>query len=117
MNINKFDILALSNNKKIVVLDKINFMNNDFLFANEVLYGWPLFLARLEIALLVSTTLFLGIIVAKFVGTSLPMLVASLKKDPALISSPFVTTIVDVCSLLIYLGFAYILFSNILPAL
>ena len=38
MNINKFDILALSNNKKIVVLDKINFMNNDFLFANEVLY-------------------------------------------------------------------------------
>ena len=85
--------------------------------ANEVLYGWPLFLARLEIALLVSTTLFLGIIVAKFVGTSLPMLVASLKKDPALISSPFVTTIVDVCSLLIYLGFAYILFSNILPAL
>ena len=85
--------------------------------ANEVLSGWPLFLARLEIALLVSTTLFLGIIVAKFVGTSLPMLVASLKKDPALISSPFVTTIVDVCSLLIYLGFAYILFSNILPAL
>ena len=38
MNINKFDVLALSNNKKIVVLDKINFMDNDFLFANEVLY-------------------------------------------------------------------------------
>ena len=38
MNINKFDVLALSNNKKIVVLDKINFMDNDFLYANEVLY-------------------------------------------------------------------------------
>ena len=38
MNINKFDVLALSNNKKIVVLDKINFIDNDFFFANEVLY-------------------------------------------------------------------------------
>lgn len=85
--------------------------------ANEVLTGWPLFLSRLEISLLVSGTLFLGIIVAKFVGTSLPMLVSAFKKDPALISSPFVTTIVDVCSLLIYLGFAYVLFSNILPPL
>ena len=43
MNINKFDILALSNNKKIVVLDKINFMNNDFLFFRNgkfPLGGW-----------------------------------------------------------------------------
>lgn len=81
------------------------------------LTGGALFFARLEIAGLVAGTLFCGIIVAKFVGTSLPMLVAALKKDPALISSPFVTTVVDVCSLLIYLGFAYMLFSNILPAL
>ena len=83
----------------------------------EALKGAPLFFARLEIAGLVSGTLFCGILVAKFVGTSLPMLVAALKKDPALISSPFVTTVVDVCSLLIYLGFAYMLFSKILPAL
>ncbi|MDD7316728.1 MAG: magnesium transporter [Bacillales bacterium] len=84
---------------------------------SEALTGFPLFLARFKVAGLVSLTLFLGIIVAKFVGTSLPMLVASLKKDPALISSPFVTTIVDVCSLLIYLGFAYLIFGEFLGAL
>ena len=84
---------------------------------SEALTGFPLFLARFKVAGLVSLTLFLGIIVAKFVGTSLPMLVASLKKDPALISSPFVTTIVDVCSLLIYLGFAYLIFGEFLGVL
>lgn len=95
----------------------ISFDGAEFSSTGEALTGWALFFSRLEIAALVSGTLFLGIIVAKFVGTSLPMLVAALKKDPALISSPFVTTIVDVCSLLIYLGFAYLLFGNILPSL
>ena len=98
-------------------LNIINFDGAELSATGEALTGWTLFLSRLEIAGLVSGTLFLGIIVAKFVGTSLPMLVAAFKKDPALISSPFVTTIVDVCSLLIYLGFAYLLFGNILPAL
>ena len=78
------------------------------------LVGGELFVARLSISLLVSGTLLLGILVAKFVGTSLPMLVAAFKKDPALISSPFVTTIVDVCSLLIYIGLATIVFNTIL---
>ena len=78
------------------------------------LAGGELFVARLSISLLVSGTLLLGILVAKFVGTSLPMLVAAFKKDPALISSPFVTTIVDVCSLLIYIGLATIVFNTIL---
>ncbi len=78
------------------------------------LVGGDLFLARFKIAALVSITLFFGILVAKFVGVALPMLVAAIKKDPALISSPFVTTVVDVCSLLIYMGFALMVFSNIL---
>ena len=98
-------------------LNIINFDGAELSATGEALTGWSLFLSRLEIAGLVSGTLFLGIIVAKFVGTSLPMLVAALKKDPALISSPIVTTIVEGCSLLIYLGFAYLLFGNILPAL
>ena len=97
---------------------KLNIIEFDGSILNsEALTGFPLFLARFKVAGLVSLTLFLGIIVAKFVGTSLPMLVASLKKDPALISSPFVTTIVDVCSLLIYLGFAYLIFGEFLGAL
>ena len=59
MNINKFDVLALSNNKKIVVLDKINFMDNDFLFANEVLYD--------EVLKKVTNAEALSILLPKFV--------------------------------------------------
>lgn len=95
----------------------ISFNGAEISATGAALEGGELFLARFKVAGLVSLTLFLGIMVAKFVGTSLPMLVAGLKKDPALISSPFVTTIVDVCSLLIYLGFAYIVFGQILPSL
>ena len=77
------------------------------------LAGADLFFARFKIASLVSVTLFFGIMVAKFVGVALPMLVAALKKDPALISSPFVTTVVDVCSLLIYMGFALMVIPSL----
>ncbi len=79
--------------------------------------GTQLFLDRLMISLIVSLALFIGVIIAKLFGTTVPMVVSALKKDPALISSPFVTTIVDVCSLLIYLGIAYLIVGKFLPPL
>jgi len=63
-----------------------------------------LFETRLAISLLVGLTLFITIIIAKFVGCVLPLLVNSLKKDPALVCGPFITSLVDVSSLLIYFG-------------
>ena len=91
----------------------ISFGGEELSGTSEALTGGALFLARLKIASLVSATLFFGIMVAKFVGVALPMFVAALKKDPALISSPFVTTVVDVCSLLIYMGFALMVFPSL----
>jgi len=55
-----------------------------------------------KIAGLVGLTLFCAVLIAKLVGGALPMLAIALKKDPAVMSSPFVTTIVDVSALLIY---------------
>ncbi|MFA5235875.1 MAG: magnesium transporter [Bacilli bacterium] len=60
------------------------------------------FLAISKIAGLVSATLFFAILISKMVGGSLPLLALAIKKDPAVMSSPFVTTIVDVTALLIY---------------
>ncbi|MCQ2787143.1 MAG: magnesium transporter, partial [Bacilli bacterium] len=53
---------------------------------------------------IVSLALFCAIVLSKFVACALPFIAVKLKKDPALTSQPFVTTIVDVCSLLIYFG-------------
>ncbi len=54
--------------------------------------------------LIVSLALFCTVIMAKFVGCMLPMLVKKCRLDPAAVASPFITTIVDALSLLIFCG-------------
>ena len=46
------------------------------------------------------------VIFAKCVGCSLPLLAEKLGLDPAVMASPFISTIVDATSLLIYFRFA-----------
>ena len=54
----------------------------------------------------VSLTLCVTVVIAKFVGCSLPLLAKRLGFDPAVMASPFITTIVDALSLLVYFLFA-----------
>ena len=58
------------------------------------------------VALVVCITMALTVLVAKAVGCSLPLLAKKLKLDPAVMASPFITTIVDALSLLLYFGVA-----------
>ncbi len=58
------------------------------------------------ISLVVSLTLIITVVCAKLVGCSLPIVVKKLGFDPAVTASPFVTTIVDAISLLIYFEIA-----------
>ena len=57
-------------------------------------------------ALTICVTMLCTVVIAKFVGCTLPMLAKKAKLDPAVMASPFITTIVDVLSLLIYFSFA-----------
>ena len=54
------------------------------------------------VAFVVCFTLFVAVVVAKIVGSTLPMLAKKIGMDPAVMASPFITTIVDAISLLIY---------------
>ena len=54
----------------------------------------------------VSLTLCVTVVIAKFVGCTLPLLAKRLGFDPAVMASPFITTIVDALSLLVYFLFA-----------
>lgn len=58
-----------------------------------------------EIAV-VCLALFCTIVVAKLVGCSLPILAKKIGFDPAVMASPFITTIVDAISLIIYFRIA-----------
>lgn len=73
-------VLAICNFIKLMIIDKV---------------GAP-------VAAVVCITLLVTIIFAKFVGCTLPILAKKCKLDPAVMASPFITTIVDACSLLIY---------------
>lgn len=59
-----------------------------------------------NIALVVCFTLIITIICAKIVGSTLPMVAKKIGFDPAVMASPFITTIVDAISLIIYFQIA-----------
>lgn len=58
------------------------------------------------VALVVCMTLVVTILIAKIVGCTLPMFAKKVGFDPAVMASPFITTIVDALSLLIYFQIA-----------
>lgn len=60
----------------------------------------------ITVALVVCLTLLSAVLIAKVVGCMLPMLAKKIGFDPAVMASPFITTIVDALSLLIYFRIA-----------
>ena len=68
------------------------------LFGNTDITVW--------VDLVVSLALCVTVVIAKVVGCSLPMVAKVLGADPAVMASPFITTIVDAVSLVVYFLFA-----------
>ena len=60
----------------------------------------------LRVDLVVCLALAVTVVVAKIVGCLLPMAAKAVKLDPAVMASPFISTIVDALSLLVYFLFA-----------
>ncbi len=58
------------------------------------------------VALVISLTLLVTVAVAKVVGCTLPMIANKIGFDPAVMASPFITTIIDAVSLAIYVNIA-----------
>ncbi|MCI6054411.1 magnesium transporter [Dysosmobacter sp.] len=83
--------LAAANFVKMMVVDRW-LMNNPEVTA--------------PVALVVCCTLVGTVLCAKLVGCSLPLLAEKAGFDPAVMASPFISTIVDSISLLIYFQFA-----------
>ena len=76
---------------KIWLVDRMMFGNTDI---------------TVMVDLVVCLALCVTVIVAKIVGCLLPMAAKALKLDPAVMASPFISTIVDALSLLVYFLFA-----------
>ena len=76
---------------KILLVDRLLMGNTDI---------------TLMVDAVVCLTLAVTVIAAKLVGCALPMAAKALKLDPAVMASPFISTIVDALSLLVYFLFA-----------
>ena len=83
----------------VATFAKIMLINNLLLHEN----------VSIPIALVVCITMAMTIIIAKFIGCTLPLLAKKIGFDPAVMASPFITTIVDAVSLLIYFSIAKML--------
>ncbi len=59
-----------------------------------------------QVALIVSLTILVAIVFAKLVGSTLPIVAQKIGFDPAVMASPFITTIVDALSLLVFFKIA-----------
>ncbi len=73
-------VLAVCNFVKLLLIDKVS----------------------VTVAAAVCITLAITVVIAKFVGSILPMGAKKLGFDPAVMASPFITTIVDALALLVY---------------
>ncbi|MDE7244847.1 MAG: magnesium transporter, partial [Oscillospiraceae bacterium] len=77
-------VLAVCNFVKLILLDRVG----------------------MQVAGVICLTLVVTIFVAKLVGCSLPMLAQKAGFDPAVMASPFITTIVDAITLILYFRIA-----------
>ncbi len=76
--------LAAANFVKLLVIDRVS----------------------VSVALVVCLTLIVAVLAAKIVGCTLPMFAKKIGFDPAVMASPFITTIVDAISLMVYFAIA-----------
>ncbi len=61
---------------------------------------------EIKIILVICSSLFFTVVIAKVVGGILPIIAKKLRFDPAIMASPLITTIVDACALMIYFTIA-----------
>lgn len=79
--------LSCANFLKLLYIDRIPFM----------------------VAVVICVTLIVSVLFAKMIGSTLPILAKRLGFDPAVMASPFITTIVDAVSLCIYFKIATVI--------
>ncbi|MBE7085599.1 MAG: magnesium transporter [Clostridiales bacterium] len=89
-------ILSVACFVKLLAIDKLYAVENGML-----------------VALVICLSMFATVLLAKLIGAMLPLLAKKCRLDPAVVASPFITTIVDVLSLTIYCAVAVALLGTL----
>lgn len=89
-------VLAIACFGKLMIVDSLWQIENGFI-----------------VALVICISMLITVIIAKLIGAILPLLAKKLHLDPAVVASPFITTIVDVLCLTIYCWVAIALLGTL----
>ena len=95
-----FGWTMLELNTKLVTLGGENNLNQQMI---DRFYGGNTQLFFAAIATVLSLTLIIVIIIAKWLGVTIPLLAKRFKLDPAVMSGPLLSTILDIVSIIVYL--------------
>lgn len=79
---------------KLLLFDRIILGNNEITFT---------------VSIVICLTILFETICAKIIGSTLPIIAKKMGFDPAVLANPFITTLSDVVSLLVYIGFAVLI--------
>ncbi len=94
------------------VLGLLTFIIGFFMSGQDPLLNG--FSGQVNFAVTVSLSIFIMIIWGNIIGSMLPLILAKMKLDPAVISNPLITTLVDVSGILIYFTVAIWLLGDVL---
>lgn len=75
-------------------------------FIFSYVYGQFIGQTEISFSIVIAVSIFLALVIATIAGAFIPLVINSLKIDPAVASGPFITTINDIISLTIYLALA-----------
>lgn len=89
-------VLAVACFGKLMIVDSLWQIENGFI-----------------VALVICISMLITVIIAKLIGAILPLLAKKLHLDPAVVASPFITTIIDVLCLTIYCWVAIALLGTL----
>ena len=89
-------VLAVACFGKLMIVDSLWQIENGFI-----------------VALVICISMLITVIIAKLIGAILPLLAKKLHLDPAVVASPFITTIIDVLCLTIYCWVAIALLDTL----
>ena len=92
----------------LAVLEYGKIMLVDYYWLGTITYT-----EALVVPMTVCLTLICTVITAKLIGCIMPILAKKFGFDPAVMASPFITTIVDAVSLAVYFGIAFLLIPGI----
>lgn len=92
----------------------VSLTSQDNVVLNMALFNGDINKLYLMVSMLVAITFLITIVLAKMIGVTLPVLAKAIHLDPAVMSQPVISTILDILSIVVYFALSNLIFGSVL---